>query len=166
MVPANQRLGLAGQPLAARAALDLGLVAQNELAVIDRALDFLPGKAEHAAPAAPGRPGQLVEVELLADPFDIVEIGELVRELGAIAAAQRLAVRRDDDPERGAVESIPQGAENLRCHVALGQDDNTAGLAGHEFGKRRRAGEVAGREAHLANDVVERAMGLDGFIRN
>ena len=166
VVPANQRLGFAGQPLAARIPLDLWLVTQHELAAVDRILDLLPGKLEHPPPAATGRGGQLVEIEFGADPFDIVDIGEFVGELRAIAAAQGLAVCRDDNAEGRTVAGVLQGPQDLNSDVLFGQHDDAAGLPTHEIRERCRAGEVAGRKTHLPNDIVQRPISPDSFTRN
>ena len=88
VVPAHQRFGFAGQPLAAGVSFNLGLIAKHKLPVFEGVLHFLPGDAKHAAAATPCRGTQVIKVKVLADPLDVVEARQLVDEFGLLATAQ------------------------------------------------------------------------------
>ncbi len=166
MVPADQGLGLASQPLLARVSFDLGLVTQHDFAVLDGAFELPPRDTQHATPAAAGRCAEVIEVKILADPLDILVGGQLVDELGILDLAQRAAVCCDDDAERCPVPGPLERTDRLRTHVVLGQEHDATALPVHELRERRRAGKETQGKAHLAHNVVERAVGANSFTCN
>jgi hypothetical protein len=119
VMPADERLGLSGQPLLPGVTFDLGLISKDDFAFFDRILQLLARDFEQAAPAAARRSAELVEIEIPADPLGVVVAGQLVDKLRLRTGAQRRTIPGYDDAERCAILCVFEGTDSFHGHVGL-----------------------------------------------